>query len=413
MTAGTATEASGKASKAQIAGTNGSGGFFTIPARSPDSTDVSSPLQIRLLGWIMKQFIVSLLIIILLGQVEAWAGRAPIQTIAAEPYASAIVLDADTGETLFSRNADAPVYPASTIKLMVLLVILDQIEQGTLQLDDMVQVTVEAYKMGGSQVYLDPKEQFSIEDLLYALMIQSANDAAVALASHIAGTKEEFVALMNKKAEELGMKNTKFHSVHGLPPAKGQKVDVTTARDFGILCRELTNHPEVYQYTGTREKGFRGGEFIMRTHNHLLKKVDGCDGFKTGYFTKAGFSIAATAKKGGVRIIAIVMGSKDRKVRDTQATALLAKGFSIIPARPDGESVAAQTEPGLKKVATSVLPETDVAVSVVAAEKIKPAGGGWSKFLVGLGLGFALYATLDFFVLKRRTRIKVKHRHHL
>ena len=228
--------------------------------------------------------LISLLIVLLLGQL-AWAGRAPLKSVATEPYASAIVIDADTGETLFSRNADAAVYPASTLKLMVLLVILDRIEQGTLQLDDMVQVTVEAYKMGGSQVYLDPKEQFSIEDLLYALMVQSANDAAVALASHVAGTKEEFVALMNKKAAELGMKNTTFHSVHGLPPAKGQKVDVTTARDFGILCRYLSKNPQVFKYTGIRVKDFRGGEFIMRTHNHLLEKVDGCDGFKTGYFT--------------------------------------------------------------------------------------------------------------------------------
>ncbi len=414
MTAGSTNKALEKASRAQIAGTNGSGGFFTIPARSPDSTDISSSLQIRFPGWIMKQFMVSLLLFILAGQV-AWAGRAPLKTVAADPYASAIVLDADTGETLFSRNADATVYPASTLKLMVLLVILDQIEQGTLQLEDMVQVTVEAYKMGGSQVYLDPKEQFSIEDLLYALMIQSANDAAVALASHVAGTKEEFVALMNKKAEELGMKNTRFHSVHGLPPAKGQQVDVTTARDFSILCRELINHPEVFQYTGTREKGFRGGEFIMRTHNHLLKKVDGCDGFKTGYFTKAGFSIAATAKKGGVRIIAIVMGSKDRNVRDTQATALLTKGFSMIPARPDRESVAAQTGPDQKQVAPPVLSGADVAVSVGDTGAAKPATGGggwgWGKFLGGLGLGFALYATLDFFVLKKRSRIKAKHRH--
>ncbi len=353
-----------------------------------------------------KISLVSLLIFLLLGQL-AWAGRAPLKSVATEPYASAIVIDADTGETLFSRNADAAVYPASTLKLMVLLVILDRIEQGTLQLDDMVQVTVEAYKMGGSQVYLDPKEQFSIEDLLYALMIQSANDAAVALASHVAGTKEEFVALMNKKAAELGMKNTTFTSVHGLPPAKGQKVDVTTARDFGILCRYLSKNPEVFKYTGTRVKDFRGGEFIMRTHNHLLEKVDGCDGFKTGYFTKAGFSIAATAKKNGVRIIAIVMGSKNRKVRDAKAIELLAKGFAMVPPRPEPLLAAVETAPSKSKQAVAPVPsgEQTESPAVEKQETANPAtGGGWGKFFMGLVFGFFLYAILDIFVLKRRKR---------
>ena len=203
----------------------------------------------------------------------------------------------------------------------------------------MVQVTREAAKTGGSQVYLDPKEQFPVEDLLYALMVQSANDAAVALATHVAGSKEGFVALMNKKAQELGMKDTHFYSVHGLPPSEGQKPDETTARDLSILCRELADRPEALKYTGTKERGFRENTFIMRNHNHLLGQVDGCDGFKTGYFEAAGFSMAVTAKRGGVRIIALVMGSKDRKVRDAKASELLAKGFSIVPPKPGAATV--------------------------------------------------------------------------
>ncbi|MCF8056967.1 MAG: D-alanyl-D-alanine carboxypeptidase [Desulfocapsa sp.] len=349
--------------------------------------------------------LVSLLIFLLLDHV-ACAGRAPLQTVAADPYASAIVLDADSGKTLFSRNADAAVYPASTLKLMVLLIILDRIEQGLLTLDEMVPVTVEAYKMGGSQVYLDPKEQFPVEELLYALMIQSANDAAVALASHIAGTKEEFVILMNKKAEELGMKNTRFFSVHGLPPAKDQKVDVTTARDFGILCRHLSKNPEVFKYTGTRVRDFRGGEFIMRTHNHLLEKVDGCDGFKTGYFTKAGFSIAATAKKGGVRIIAIVMGSKDRKIRDAKAIELLAKGFAMVPARPEPLRTGTKTPSTDKQTAASVQSDDQTVPPAVQSQEpySSAAGNGWGKFFIGLLFGFFLYAIVDIFVLKQRRR---------
>jgi len=359
----------------------------------------------------MKQCIVSFLVVILAAQI-AWAGRTPLQTIAKDPYASALLLNADTGETLFANNEDALVYPASALKLMTLLIILERIEQGTMKLDDTVQVTVEAFKMGGSQVYLDPKEQFPVEELLYALIVQSANDAAVALATHAAGSKESFVALMNQKAEELGMKNTQFYSVHGLPPSDGQKVDVTTARDFGILCRELSKRPDVFKYTGTKVRDFREGEstFIMRTHNHLLRKVDGCDGFKTGYFTKAGFSIAATAKKNGVRIIAIVMGSKDRKVRDAKATELLAKGFAMVPSKP--EPTLAATQPGStqKKVETADASKTEVAVPIVQNNKAIPPtdGSGWSKFFVGLGVGFALFVVLAFFVWRKGTRGRAK-----
>ncbi|HID69239.1 MAG TPA: D-alanyl-D-alanine carboxypeptidase [Desulfobacterales bacterium] len=351
------------------------------------------------------QCFIGLLLILFTWQI-AWAGRAQLATVAADPYASAFVLDAETGKTLFSKNADAPVYPASTLKLMVLAVILDRIEQGTLQLNEMVQITVEAYKMGGSQVYLDPKEQFPIEELLYALMIQSANDAAVALATHVAGTKEEFVALMNQKAEELGMKNTKFYSVHGLPPSKGQHVDVTTARDFGILCRYLSTRPEVFKYTETRVRDFRGGEFVMRTHNHLLEKVEGCDGFKTGYFTKAGFSIAATAKRGGVRIIAIVMGSKDRKVRDAKAIELIAKGFAMVPAKPEKLLPATPVKLN-KKVETDTIQE-ETAGSPALQPQPQPtttdSSSGWNKLFIGFVLGFLSCAALNFFVLRKRSR---------
>jgi D-alanyl-D-alanine carboxypeptidase (penicillin-binding protein 5/6) len=354
----------------------------------------------------MKQFIVSLLLFVLIDQM-AWAGRAPVQTIARDPYLSALVLNADSGETLFADNPDARVYPASVLKLMVLLITLERIEQGALNLDDMVQVTVEAYKMGGSQVYLDPKEQFPVEDLLYALMVQSANDAAVALATHVAGSKENFVALMNQKAAALGMKDTHFYSVHGLPPAKGQKVDVTTARDFGIFCLELAKHPEIFKYTSTRVKGFRNGQFIMRNHNHLLGKVDGCDGFKTGYFTAAGFSIAATAKKNGVRIIALVMGSRDRKVRDVKAAELLAKGFAMVPPLPPEPA----TDPAPPRSApttatTALLPDAGNGGPILQDEKAVPpaSDSGWRKFFAGLGVGATLVAALTLLMARRRNR---------
>jgi D-alanyl-D-alanine carboxypeptidase (penicillin-binding protein 5/6) len=259
--------------------------------------------------------------------------------------------------------------------------------------------------MGGSQVYLDPKEQFSVEDMLYALMVQSANDAAVALATHVAGSKEAFVDMMNEKARELGMTDTHFHSVHGLPPSTGQKVDTTTARDFGKLCLELARHPEVFKYTGTRVRDFRGGEFVMRNHNHLLEKVDGCDGFKTGYFKAAGFSIAATAKRDGRRVIALVMGSKDRKVRDAKAAELLAKGFAMIPARPEPPAAAAPkpaTAPEAAPTAGSLQATGSDQLADTAAE---PATEGSGAFIKALAIGvLLLLAFLGLLTWKKRSR---------
>ncbi len=380
----------------------------------------------------MKRFAAGVLILLFMAPV-ALAARNPLNAIAKDPYLSALVIDADTGKVLFTENADAKVYPASVLKLMDLFVILARIEQGALKLNDMVQVTPEAAKIGGSQVYLDPKEQFPVEDLLYALMVQSANDAAVALATHVAGSKEGFVALMNQKAQELGMKNTRFHSVHGLPPSDGQEPDVTTARDFAILCRELVKRPEALKYTGTQSKGFREDKFIMRNHNKLLTQVTGCDGLKTGYFQAAGFSIAATAQKGGVRIIALVMGSKDRKVRDAKASELLAKGFTIVPPKPELMTASSQSLPAQQKQVTTskgaskpapaqsglntIQPKAEGSVTVpqepgVAASS-SAKDSGWGKFFIGLGIGFILF--LVFFIgagllMKKRNRILSKYK---
>lgn len=357
----------------------------------------------------MKHTLYFFLFILLLLQQPAWAGRAKISAIARDPYVSALAIDADSGKVLFSDNAGAAIYPASVLKLMNLLVILELIEQKRLQLDDMVQVTQEAAKMGGSQVYLDPKEEFSVEELLYALMVQSANDAAVALATHIAGSKDGFVALMNQKARQLGMKNTHFHSVHGLPPAKGQEVDVTTAEDLGLLSRELSKKTEAFKYTSTKVRDFRGGKFIMRTHNHLLEEVFGCDGFKTGFFQAGGFSIVATARRNDVRIIAIVLGSDNRKVRDAKAKELLEKGFGMVPPRLTTKPSPASTPP----VSSEKKDTVPVQTSTTPQTASPPLGMGigtnanspdWKMFLLGTITGMLLFSVLAFLVSKRKRR---------
>jgi D-alanyl-D-alanine carboxypeptidase (penicillin-binding protein 5/6) len=244
-------------------------------------------------------------------------------------------MDAYSGQVLFEDHADAPGSPASTLKLMTLLLVQERITSGKIKLDDMVKVSEEAYSTGGSQVYLDPKETIPVEDMLYALTIQSANDAAVALAEHVAGSIEGFLALMNAKAAELGMKSTQFSTVNGLRPDDGKPFNVTTARDMALLAQELCRYPEVFNYTSAVYRQFtspiRKQPFDMRTHNPFLKKgVEGCDGFKTGYTSTAGWSIVVTCKRNNRRLNVVVLGSEARLMRDAEAEKLLAKGFALI-----------------------------------------------------------------------------------
>ena len=259
-----------------------------------------------------------------------------LKILSRDPYSSAIVIDAATGTALFEDNADARGYPASIVKLMDLLIILEAVKAEHITLQDKITVSAEVARIGGSQVYLKEKEVFTVDDLLYALIVKSANDAAVALALYYAGSKEYFVHLMNKRARELGMKDTVFHSVHGLPPGRGQLPDISTPRDIVKLCLELLNkHPEALRYTSTKVRRFRvhaPEPFIMRNHNHLVGRFEGCDGFKTGFFWAAGYNIAATAVKNGERAIAVIFGSLYSKARDENARKLLSKGLMEITA---------------------------------------------------------------------------------
>ncbi len=208
--------------------------------------------------------LISALVLLLLACAGTTA--AALEVVARDPYSGAIVIDAATGKVLFEDNADGKGYPASVTKLMVLLVILDAVEAHRLTLDEPVTVTAKAAKIGGSQVYLKEKEVFPVDDLLYALVVQSANDAATALAIHYAGGKEAFVELMNRRAQKIGMSDTIFRSVHGLPPGRGQLPDVSTPRDIAKLCRELLKRPGALKYTSTRQRSFRADKaepFIM------------------------------------------------------------------------------------------------------------------------------------------------------
>ena len=263
------------------------------------------------------------------------SGRTAIPTRSANPYLGAIVEDAATGQVLFEDKADAAGYPASVVKLMDMCVILDRVENGQLSLSNSVEITREASDVGGTQVWLKEKEVFTVDELLYALMLRSANDAAVALAIGVAGSQAGFVDLMNRKASELGLSRTHFTSVHGLPPTGGRAPDVSTPRDLALLARSLLKHETILRYTSTRARVFRAGSphhIDMENHNHLLGAYPGCDGLKTGFFTQGGFSLVATAQRGGRRVVAVLLGCADRKARDKKAAELLSKGFAALPA---------------------------------------------------------------------------------
>ncbi len=255
-------------------------------------------------------------------------------TIARTPYLGAIAIDAATGDVLKEDRADERGNPASMLKLMTLYVVLDAIHSGEIGTNDLVKVSAEVTRMGGSQVFLAEHEEFTVEELIYATMVQSANDAALALALHTAGSRDAFVERMNRKARELKLNRTVFHSMHGLPPGEDQVADWTSARDFARLChRLLADHPGVLTYTATRERAFRPAQpFIMRNHNRLLFSFEGCDGLKTGYYRAAGYSVAATAQRDGVRAIVVILGSADRKERDTQAQAWMTDALNRLRA---------------------------------------------------------------------------------
>ncbi len=322
-------------------------------------------------------------------------GRTSLPLRSADPYLGSIVVDVATGQVLAENNADAKGFPASVIKLMDMMVIMDRVAAGQLSLSNQVTVTAESAKVGGTQVWLAPGEVFTVEELMYALMLQSANDAAMALAIGVAGSTDGFVELMNKKAAELGMTNTTFHSVHGLPPSAGKQGDTSTARDLSVLARALlSQHPEILKFTSTQVRSFREGEHqvVMRNHNHLLGTVTGCDGLKTGFISAGGFSLVATAERGGRRVIAVVLGSRDRKVRDARAAELLNKGFLALPPLPPPPPVVTVT--------------TNLPVAALMTEEppAEQPHAGWLKAAgIGLVAGIVILVVVSF-IRKRSPR---------
>lgn len=245
----------------------------------------------------------------------------------AENAKSAILIEASTGKILFEKNADEKLHPASMTKMMSMLLIIEAIEDGVIKWDQIVQVSENASSMGGSQILLETGEKMSVRDLFKGVAIASGNDAVVALAETVAGSVNNFVSMMNKRASELGLTNTNFKNPHGLDDAN----HYSSSRDMSIIAKELVKHKEVLEYTKIYEDYLREDTdrkiWLVNT-NRLVRFYDGVDGLKTGYTEDAGYCMTATAEKDGMRIIAVVMGEETSKIRNQEVSEMLDYAFA-------------------------------------------------------------------------------------
>lgn len=239
---------------------------------------------------------------------------------------SCILMDGKTGAVLYEYNADEALPPASVTKVMTMLLVFEALDEGTLTLNETVRISEAAASMGGSQIFLAPGEEMSVDDLLKGLIVSSANDAAVALAEAISGSEEAFVVRMNARAAELGMQNTHFENTNGLDDTTENHV--TSARDIAIMTKALIRHEKVFDYTTIWMDTIRNGTFGLSNTNKLIRFYKGATGLKTGSTEKAKFCISATAERDGLSLIAVVMGSPTKETRNALAASLLDFGFA-------------------------------------------------------------------------------------
>lgn len=240
---------------------------------------------------------------------------------------SAILMEADSGEVLYEKNADEMRHPASVTKVMTLLLVFEAIDGGKITMQDTVTVSERAASMGGSQVFLEAGERMSVEDLVKSVVISSANDAAVALAEYVSGSESVFVQAMNEKAIALGMNNTHFDNTNGLDDTT--MTHLTSSRDIAIMSRELIlSHPDVLKYTVIRQDSIRDGAFVLTNTNKLIRFYEGANGLKTGFTQKSGYCISATAKRGDLQLIAVVMGAETSDKRNAAIKEMFDYGFA-------------------------------------------------------------------------------------
>ena len=280
-----------------------------------------------------------------------------------ELNAKSAALYAANGQELYTYNADEPLQPASVTKIMTMLLAMEALERGEVTLDTMVTGSEYACSMGGTQVWLEPGEQLSFDEMMKAIAVGSANDCAVAVAEHLAGTEDAFVERMNQRAAELGCTNTKFINANGLD-GMGEKT-MTSARDIALISCELLKHPKILDYTGIWMDSIRGGTFSLANTNKMLKSYPGLTGLKTGYISEAGYCISASAERDSLSLVAVVMAAPTKENRMADASALLNYGFA---------NFAAYTPPADEL--------TPVPVALGRADSVQPVMQGGTSFVV-------------------------------
>ncbi|QYR19967.1 D-alanyl-D-alanine carboxypeptidase [Paenibacillus sp. sptzw28] len=240
---------------------------------------------------------------------------------------SAILMDADSGTIIYEKNSHDRLPPASITKVMTMLLIMEALDEGRIQLTEKVSTSEYAASMGGSQIFLEPGEQMTVEEMLKGIALASGNDASVAMAEKLAGTEAEFVGMMNRRAQELGLKNTHFANCNGLPAAD----HYTSAHDIAVMSRELLKHSEITKYTGLYQDYLRKTSekpFWLVNTNKLVRFYSGADGLKTGFTSEAKFCLTATARRDNLRVIAVVMGEPNTKTRNAEVSQMFDFSFA-------------------------------------------------------------------------------------
>lgn len=286
---------------------------------------------------------------------------------------SAILMEASSGKVLWSKEADKELPMASVTKIMTLLLAFEALDQGKISYDDRVTASENAWKMGGSQIYLEPGEEMSMKEMLISVAVGSANDASVAVAEHIAGSVDAFVNMMNERAAELGCKHTRFANPTGLPAEN----HYTSARDMAIILREALKHPEFVKTSSIYRYDLRGGDFVLWNTNKLLKWYRGVDAGKTGWTNEAKYCLASTAKRDGLRLIAVVLGTPEPRSHFRETIKLFNYGF----ARYEAVNFARQGD-NIKTVKVgkgtldqvNVVASADIAVAVPKGHKERYRG---------------------------------------
>ncbi len=243
---------------------------------------------------------------------------------------SAVLMEAETGEIVYSKNPNKRLPPASMTKVMTMLLVMEAIEDGRVSLDDEIVVSEYAASMGGSQIWLEVGEKMTLEELMRAIAIASANDASVAVAEYLYGTADNFIERMNERARELGLEDTYFYNTTGLPPGSNEiEGNYSSSYDLAVLSRELLNYPQVLEWTSTWIDYLREGNSVLNNTNRLVRHYRGADGLKTGFIQEAKFCVASTAKRNDLRFISVVMGADTSNDRFNEAARLLTYGFNI------------------------------------------------------------------------------------